>query len=62
MNDATTEVKKEKTKEVSIEKVNVDGKVKATITTTSNDGAPTTETFEGTEEEVSAKIEEFKKK
>ena len=62
MNEATTEVKKEMTKEVSIEKVNVDGKVKATITTTSNNGTPTTETFEGTEAEVSAKIEEFKKK
>ncbi len=36
MNHATTEVKKEMTKEVSIEKVNVDGKVKATITTTSD--------------------------
>ena len=47
--------------EISIEKVNVDGKVKATVTKTVN-GAVTSETFEGTAEEVDAKIEEFKKK
>lgn len=53
-------------KQVSIEKTNVDGKVKATITTTTttNDEAPvtSTETIEGTDAEVTAKLEELKKK
>jgi K(+)-stimulated pyrophosphate-energized sodium pump len=48
-------------KEISVEKTNVDGKVKATITVGLN-GKETTQTFEGTDEEVSAKIEEFKNK
>ena len=48
-------------KEISVEKTNVDGKVKATITVGLN-GKETTQTFEGTDEEVSAKIEDFKNK
>ena len=56
-----TEVKETITNEVSIEKVNADGKVKATVTKTTN-GETTSETFEGTAEEVDAKIEEYKKK
>jgi len=43
-------------KEVTIEKINVDGKVKATITTTSN-GKVDVQSFEGTDEEVQAKID-----
>ena len=52
-------------KEVSVEKTNIDGKVKATVTTsTSTNGeAPVsnTQTFEGTDAEVTAKLEELKK-
>lgn len=52
-------------KEVSVEKTNVDGKVKATITTTTttNGAEPvsSTQTFEGTDAEVTAKLEELKK-
>ena len=43
-------------KEVTIEKTNVDGKVKATITTTLN-GKVDVQSFEGTDEEVQAKID-----
>jgi K(+)-stimulated pyrophosphate-energized sodium pump len=43
-------------KEVTIEKTNVDGKVKATITTTVN-GKVNIQSFEGTDEEVQAKID-----
>jgi len=46
-------------KEVSIEKTNVDGKVKATIKTTVN-GKEDIQNFEGTDEEVQAKIDAFK--
>jgi len=53
-------------REVSVDKTNMDGKVKAvvSITTTTNNETPvtTTETIEGTEAEVDAKIEELKKK
>ncbi len=47
--------------EIAIEKETVDGKVKAKVTKTVN-GTAATETFEGTAEEVDAKIAEFKKK
>jgi K(+)-stimulated pyrophosphate-energized sodium pump len=43
-------------KEVTIEKTNVDGKVKATITTTLN-GKVDVQSFEGTDEDVQAKID-----
>ncbi|MFV8339059.1 sodium-translocating pyrophosphatase [Flavobacterium sp. LB3P21] len=46
-------------KEVSIEKINVDGKVKATIKTSVN-GKVDTQTFEGTDEEVQTKIDSLK--
>ncbi len=46
-------------KEVSIEKTNVDGKVKATIKTSIN-GKVTIQSFEGTEEEVQTKIDSLK--
>ncbi|MFA9189778.1 sodium-translocating pyrophosphatase [Flavobacterium sp. FZUC8N2.13] len=46
-------------KEVTIEKINVNGKVKATITTTSN-GKVDVQSFEGTVEEVQAKIDALK--
>ncbi|MFV8360572.1 sodium-translocating pyrophosphatase [Flavobacterium sp. LS1P3] len=46
-------------KEVSIEKTNVDGKVKATIKTSVN-GKVDIQTFEGTDEEVQAKIDSLK--
>ena len=46
-------------KEVSIEKINVDGKVKATIKTSVN-GKEDIQTFEGTDEEVQAKIDSLK--
>ncbi|MFV8322272.1 sodium-translocating pyrophosphatase [Flavobacterium sp. LS2R12] len=46
-------------KEVSIEKINVDGKVKATIKTSVN-GKVDIQTFEGTDEEVQAKIDSLK--
>jgi len=52
-------------KEISVEKTNVDGKVKATITTTTvtNGAEPVsnTQTFEGTDAEVTAKLDELKK-
>jgi K(+)-stimulated pyrophosphate-energized sodium pump len=46
-------------KEVSIEKTNVDGKVKATIKTTVN-GKEDIQSFEGTDAEVQAKIDALK--
>ena len=46
-------------KEVSIEKTNVDGKVKATIKTTIN-GKEDIQNFEGTDAEVQAKIDSLK--
>ncbi|MFV8357282.1 sodium/proton-translocating pyrophosphatase, partial [Flavobacterium sp. XS1P32] len=46
-------------KEVSIEKTNVDGKVKATIKTTIN-GKEDIQSFEGTDAEVQAKIDAAK--
>ncbi len=46
-------------KEVSIEKMNVDGKVKATIKTTVN-GKEDIQSFEGTDAEVQAKIDALK--
>ncbi|MBG6187176.1 sodium-translocating pyrophosphatase [Flavobacterium sp. CAN_S2] len=46
-------------KEVSIEKTNVDGKVKATIKTVIN-GKVTIQNFEGTDAEVQAKIDSLK--
>nr|WP_315208736.1 sodium-translocating pyrophosphatase [uncultured Flavobacterium sp.] len=46
-------------KEVSIEKINVDGKVKATIKTSVN-GKVDIQIFEGTDEEVQAKIDSLK--
>ncbi|MDI6049879.1 sodium-translocating pyrophosphatase [Flavobacterium sp. XS2P24] len=46
-------------KEVSIEKTNVDGKVKATIKTSIN-GKVTIQKFEGTDEEVQTKIDSLK--
>lgn len=46
-------------KEVSIEKTNVDGKVTATIKTTIN-GKEDIQNFEGTDEEVQAKIDSLK--
>ncbi|MFE3847335.1 sodium-translocating pyrophosphatase [Flavobacterium sp. LB3P45] len=46
-------------KEVSIEKTNVDGKVKATIKTTVN-GKVDIQNFEGTDEEVQTKIDSLK--
>ncbi|TDE03682.1 sodium-translocating pyrophosphatase [Flavobacterium sandaracinum] len=46
-------------KEVSIEKTNVDGKVKATIKTTIN-GKENIQSFEGTDAEVQAKIDSLK--
>jgi K(+)-stimulated pyrophosphate-energized sodium pump len=46
-------------KEVSIQKTSVDGKVKATIRTSIN-GKVTTQNFEGTDAEVQAKIDALK--
>ncbi len=46
-------------KEVAIEKMNVDGKVKATIKTSIN-GKVTVQNFEGTDAEVQAKIDALK--
>jgi K(+)-stimulated pyrophosphate-energized sodium pump len=61
MNEETKEV----SKNVSIEKsVNAEGKVVASVTISSTENGETktnTQSFEGTEEEVTAKIEEFKK-
>lgn len=58
---ATKEVTETVANELTIEKENVNGKVKATVTKTVN-GTAATETFEGTAEEVDAKIAEFKTK
>lgn len=53
---------KQSTKEIRIESVkSADGKVKATVTTVT-DSAESVEVFEGTEAEVNAKLEAFKKK
>ena len=46
-------------KDVRVEITNTNGKSKATITTTI-DGKPTTQTFEGTEAEVRAKVDAVK--
>ena len=46
-------------KEVSIEKTNVDGKVKATIKTSIN-GKVSIQKFEGTDEEVQTQIDSLK--
>jgi K(+)-stimulated pyrophosphate-energized sodium pump len=54
-----TEMTKEVSKTVMIEKSSVDGKVSATVTT-DVDGISDTQTFEGTEEEVQAKIDALK--
>jgi K(+)-stimulated pyrophosphate-energized sodium pump len=54
-----TEMTKEVSKKVMIEKSSVDGKVSATVTTDVN-GVSDTQTFEGTEEEVQAKIDALK--
>ena len=56
MNESIT---KEVSKQVMIEKSSVDGKVIATVTT-DVDGVSNTQTFEGTEEEVQAKIDALK--
>ena len=58
-------INKEVSKQVSIEKTNVDGKVKATITTSTTENGVSKEAvqvFEGTDVEVSAQIEAFKRK
>lgn len=58
-------MKKEVSKQISIEKTNLNGKVKAIITTSTTENGKTADdvkTFEGTDAEVTAKIEEFKKK
>lgn len=53
---------KQSTKEIRIQSVkSADGKVKATVTTVT-DSAESVEVFEGTEAEVNAKLEAFKKK
>jgi K(+)-stimulated pyrophosphate-energized sodium pump len=57
--NADSEMSNTTSKEVTIEKVNVDGKVKATITTTLN-GKVDVQSFEGTDAEVQAKIDVFK--
>ena len=57
--NADLEMSNTTSKEVTIEKINVDGKVKATITTTLN-GKVDVQSFEGTDEEVQAKIDIFK--
>ena len=46
-------------KDVRVEMTNENGKTKAKVTTTAN-GTTTTQTFEGTEEEVKAKIQALK--
>lgn len=56
---AHTEVKEEISKKVMIEKTNVDGKVKATVTTDIN-GQKEVKTFEGTEAEVQAQLDSIK--
>jgi K(+)-stimulated pyrophosphate-energized sodium pump len=50
---------KTSSKDVRVEITNTNGKSKATITTTVN-GKPTTQTFEGTEAEVKAKVDAVK--
>ncbi|MFV8392441.1 sodium-translocating pyrophosphatase [Flavobacterium sp. LB2P6] len=57
--NASEAVTKIVSKEVSIEKTNIDGKVKATIKTTIN-GKVTIQNFEGTDEEVQSKIDSLK--
>ncbi|MFV8373418.1 sodium-translocating pyrophosphatase [Flavobacterium sp. LB2P74] len=57
--NASEAVTKIVSKEVSIEKTNIDGKVKATIKTTIN-GKVTIQNFEGTDEEVQTKIDSLK--
>ncbi len=52
-------VVKEESKQVMIEKTNVDGKVKATVTTTVN-GKSEVMNFEGTDEEVQTRIDSLK--
>ena len=59
MNPETMEMTKEVSKKVMIEKSTENGKVTATVTTDIN-GVSNTETFEGTEEEVKAKIDALK--
>ena len=59
MNPGTMEMNKEISKKVMIEKSSENGKVTATVTTDIN-GVSNTETFEGTEEEVKAKIDALK--
>lgn len=60
--DAPSPEAKQSTKEIRIESVKgADGKVKATVTTVT-DSAEAVEVFEGTEAEVNAKLEAFKKK
>jgi K(+)-stimulated pyrophosphate-energized sodium pump len=59
MNPGTTEMIKEVSKEVRIEKTSENGKVTATVTTNIN-GTTNSQTFEGTEEEVKAKIDALK--
>jgi K(+)-stimulated pyrophosphate-energized sodium pump len=46
-------------KNVRVEIINKDGKAKATVTTTVN-GTSATQTFEGTEAEVKAKVDALK--
>ncbi|MDG2433468.1 sodium-translocating pyrophosphatase [Flavobacterium sp.] len=57
--NATGETTKRMSKEVTIEKTNVDGKVTATVTTTI-DGKQDVQKFEGTEAEVQSKIDGLK--
>jgi K(+)-stimulated pyrophosphate-energized sodium pump len=56
---ATAVVKEEVSKKVMIEKTNVDGKVKATVTTNIN-GKEEVLNFEGTDAEVQAKLDSIK--
>ena len=55
----STEMTKEVSKAVRVEITNTNGKAKATVTTTVN-GASATQTFEGTEAEVKAKVDALK--
>jgi K(+)-stimulated pyrophosphate-energized sodium pump len=57
--NTTGETTKTMSKEVTIEKTNVDGKVTATVTTTI-DGKEDVQKFEGTEAEVQSKIDGLK--
>ncbi|HMI06500.1 MAG TPA: sodium-translocating pyrophosphatase [Flavobacterium sp.] len=54
-----TAVVKEESKQITIEKSNVDGKVQATVTTTVN-GQTDVQKFEGTDAEVQTKIDSLK--